>query len=117
MGTPRLPAHPAASPVCLEVPQMSALTQAFNEATLAGAGYAIILGTIASVSVFASDPERRRDARATLEILLKPRRAERGSINVRLEPTTTHSLAKPKAELPDATTTAEAPDTTETTTR
>jgi hypothetical protein len=55
------------------VPVLPALLDA---ATLAAAGattYTAVLATVALTSVLARTPERRRDARATLTILLRRR--------------------------------------------
>ncbi|MFD5557450.1 MULTISPECIES: hypothetical protein [unclassified Streptomyces] len=55
---------------------MPVLPALLDAATLAAAGattYTAVLATVALTSVLARTPERRRDARATLTILLRRR--------------------------------------------
>ena len=59
---------------------MSVLCLIHDDAVLAGATgalYTASVATVAAASILARSPERRRDARATLKILLMKRRASR----------------------------------------
>ncbi|MER5492220.1 hypothetical protein ACWD6I_18335 [Streptomyces sp. NPDC002454] len=56
------------------MPTLPVLLQDATALAAAGAAaYTVLLGTVALASVLASTPERRKDARATLAILMRRR--------------------------------------------